>query len=569
MKKILLIALVATICFARMPTRQDPDDADFSGRQPLAPQLDRVLVGPVGDIRAILGPQGKNISVCGNGDAIAIMLGDPTTSTTNYLEAKLAYSLDDGASWVDYGPFSPEVRRLYPHVDGSPDFDVNPGEVYFTWQESPDGYATGDIKVMIEENVPSAPSFSTPVSLPGASGSAMTPWYGNHAVNPDDPYDLVAIAFSYLANGNESIYSWTSNDGGYSWSDSQFVCSAIDPRSGTNGAGHVRRGTGGYALITFHDTITYGGTPITFPKYVESTDGGATWSSKYALPIPLYGLNSSFWWTELDCEVINNEPWIIHNDIQAVDDSLGHWLAHGTGSPGSWTWDFENLDDYTFETTIGDTTYYFGPGQYPSISYDPVSGIILASCKSNYIKVHLPSDTVWTGPHIGGIYSTDNGATWQVTQPLSTPNTGTIPWADWNATEVAHRLVNDNGTVYSYGAWVNEPELNIYFERGAIAPWPPVGVAEYQNEMISYGFSVTPNISRDHCQAAFTMLQAGSVTLTLYDATGRLIENIFAGNLEQGNQSFDINTARLVNGTYFAVLETDRGADSRKLIKLY
>ncbi|UCC12799.1 MAG: hypothetical protein JSW02_04550, partial [candidate division WOR-3 bacterium] len=160
MKKIALLLIVFAVCFARMPDQIHTIDGETVNKIPHTPYMDRGFVSDIGDIRAMLGPQGKNIAVSANGDAIAIIYGGPTTDPTDYMQINISYSTDQGATWTQFGPFSAFMRRVYPGVDGSPDFDVNPGELYFSWQESPNGYAVGDHKIMIEENVPSAPSFS-------------------------------------------------------------------------------------------------------------------------------------------------------------------------------------------------------------------------------------------------------------------------------------------------------------------------------------------------------------------------------------------------------------------------
>ncbi len=158
----------------------------------------------------------------------------------------------------------------------------------------------------------------------------------------------------------------------------------------------------------------------------------------------------------------------------------------------------------------------------------------------------------------------DNGATWTISDVLSTPNTGAIVWADWSGTEVAHHIVDG----WTYGCWANEPELNLYFERAEIRPFPPVGIEETSsNSIISYNFSVLPTITSNRCCAAFTMPRSGNITLKLFDATGRLIRTAYQGQLEKGAQEFDVNTLNLTNGAYFLVLKTESGSDARKFIK--
>lgn len=392
MKKIALLLIVFAVCFARMPGTVYTIDGESPNKIPNNPLLDRGYIADVGDIRALLGPQGKNIAVSANGDAIAVIYGGPTGDPNNFMQVNIAYSTDGGSTWTEYGPFSAFMRRVYPGVDGSPDFDVNPGELYFSWQESELGYAEGNHKVMIEENVPSAPSFSSPASLPSSSGAGLCPWFTCLAIDPDDPYNVASASFSYLANGNESEYIWISDDGGYTFTDTIFVYHAVDPISGSSGAGHLRRGPGDYMFFTLHDTVDIG-IPVAYPHIIESTDGGMTWGAKQELNVPIIGQDAQFWWTELDCEYIDGDLWAVHNDInQVFPDSGRFWVWKGTGSPGSWTWTVWDVTTMEVNTVISDTLFQFAIGQYPSVSYDPVSGLILVAAKSNYIKIYQPTN---------------------------------------------------------------------------------------------------------------------------------------------------------------------------------
>ncbi len=564
MKRLGLILVLAVFCFAvpKLPTQVYDIDAPGYGR-PAQPALpDRVLISAVGDIRAIMGPQGKSIAVNAGGTDVAVIYGDPTPDPDNYMEIKIAYSTDGGPTWTTYGPFSGEIRRIYPGVAGSPDFDANPGELYFTWQESPSGYLVGDQKVMIEEGVPSASSPSTPLSLPQAPD--IFPWIVSIAISPDDPMKVVATGWSYLAGGNQWAYCWVSTDGGYTWTDTIPMC-YIDA---DGCSGHIYWGAGDYIVYTYQDLWNWNGLDIVYPYYIESTDGGMTWSAETPLPeVPLLQADAQFWWHELDGMVINDELWFLHNDInQVFPDSAGMWLFHGTGSPGSWTWEIIPVNDYDNATglVIADTTFQWLIAQYPSLSYDPVSGRILASAKAQwYIYASGGADTLASGAHIGGIFSDDGGSSWRACRPLSEWHNEAIVYGDWSATEVAH-MISDNNT---YATWVEDPALNLYFEGGTIMP---VGIAEVKDDVASLKFRLAPTIVTDgNCQIMFTMTNAGYVSVNLYDATGRLVENVLDGRLEAGDHDCSINTSELANGAYFVTLETPSGTVSEKLIQLY
>jgi hypothetical protein len=478
------------------------------------------------------------------------------------MEIKIAYSIDGGGTWTTYGPFSGEIRRIYPGVDGSPSFDVNPGELYFTWQESPSGYDVGDQKVMIEEGTPSASSPSTPLSLPQAPD--IFPWITSIAISPDDPLNLIATGWSYLNGGNNWAYCWISTDGGYTWTDTIPMC-YID---GSGASGHISMGSSGYVAYTYQDLWTWGSIDIVYPYYIESTDGGMTWSAETPLPeVPLLQADAQFWWHELDGIVWNDEPWFIHNDInQVFPDSAGMWVFHATGSPGSWSWDIIGVNDYDLDPgiTINDTTWTYVISQYPSISVDPFSGRVLASAKANWlVTTNGGADSIGSGAHVGGIFTDDGGSTWRQARPMSEIHVEQIVWGDWSATETAKWIPND--AVYT--AWAHEAELNLYFDGGMVTP---VGVAEVKDDVASLRFRLAPTIvTEGNCQIMFTMPQAGEVSVNLYDATGSLIENVVDGRLEAGEHDYTIHTSELANGAYFVTMETPNGRVSEKLIQLY
>ncbi|MCK5259132.1 MAG: hypothetical protein KAJ69_06380, partial [Thermoplasmatales archaeon] len=60
MNKFGLILILTALCFANLPQNIDYVDGESTNKTPLPPMADRVLISPIGDIRAILGPQGKN-----------------------------------------------------------------------------------------------------------------------------------------------------------------------------------------------------------------------------------------------------------------------------------------------------------------------------------------------------------------------------------------------------------------------------------------------------------------------------------------------------------------------------
>jgi hypothetical protein len=58
------------------------------------------------------------------------------------------------------------------------------------------------------------------------------------------------------------------------------------------------------------------------------------------------------------------------------------------------------------------------------------------------------------------------------------------------------------------------------------------------------------------------------VILALYDLSGRLVQNIYSGELASGSHSFDISGSSMPPGVYFAVLEGNGAAARTTLVKV-
>jgi len=561
-----MLLLAVMVLGWALPYNVDPVDPQDPVQKPTAPVTDRVAVDSLGDIRGILGSQGKCIIVSDGGEAIAILYGAPSGDPNNPMKEKVAYSTDGGSSWVTFGPFSGNCRREYNAVDGAPDFNSVAGHLYFAWQENTQGYNDGALKVMIEENVPSAPSFSVPATMPNSQPPAMFPWEPDIAVAPDDPTNIVATAWSYLAGGNGWAYCWISNDGGYTWTDT-IPMASITP-DGSGSCGNLARGTGGYVIYTYQDWYLFTATDSTpYPYYMESTDGGFTWSAETPISGVPVNTGSQFWWTEMDAMIVNNQPWLCHGDIGTPGG--GPYAIKGTGSPGSWTWTIYDAAVLGADSTnFGGEVWQCLPSQYPSLSYNATNGMVLCSYKANVL---IGAGAVYNGAHIQGIYTLDDGANWSITDPLSTADNGSILWSDWSGTEVATHLVNFGNYGRTYAAWAQGAAAALLnFESEFVTPWgPPIGVEEVNGNLVGvYRFGVTPSVTSNICCATFTVPSATNVSLRVYDVSGRVVDNVFSGQAA-GEQQINISTAQLANGTYFVVLETEQGNAAQKIVALH
>ncbi len=558
MKIVVLSCMICTFYFAgyRPPVTITPRDGLITTKPAPADSsaIPAMLIASCGDIRAILGPQGKNIAVCQHGDAIAVLYGAATGSSNDPMAVKIAYSTNQGATWQTYGPFTGSISRVYGGCDCTPNFCSNPGSCVFCYMKKPWSYANWPLEVIIEQNVPSAPAFSVPISAP--LSESLDAWFTGICFALDNPQYIITNAWSYLPQGDTHLYCWISSDGGFTWSNPIDMGVMVNPTYGGNSGAKLRMGTGGYVAGIYNNAVG-GITNDGWPHFIESTNGGQTWLPPVQLPVPHFDSSAGmFWWHEVEAEVINNTPWLIANDIGGG----GFWLYHGTGSPGNWTWDIWDIGVIgACSTWVGDTLFQLIPGQYGSLCYDPVSGVILCTYKGVAFILQGGSNVLCNGPVVNGCYTYDEGASWHIVRPLSAWNTMT--YSDWNATETAHRLVNESGRFSTYTVWIHNTNFNLYLERGFH------GIEEKNSyNILSNTLHIYPTICSQRCQMQFELMAGDNVSVKLYDRSGRLVENLLDRRMAAGKHEVSINTSGYPAGIYFIHLQTDAGSAMGKVL---
>jgi hypothetical protein len=541
MKKLVLVLTICGLCVAHAENYRNSEC--YLRETPESPS-GRGIIAMVGSVTSVLGIAGKNICIDANGTDIAVMYGppsDPWDPMHPFGGVCAARSTDTGMSWGYFGPFNilSPLTSIYPGVDGSPHFSTNSAELYFVWQENLSGIY-----------VASSGIFGL---LPNSNFCSM-PCIG---VNPDDPAYVMVTASNIVGGVN---YAWISTDGGYTWSDTITV-------TNSGGAGHFRWGTGDYAFFTYHDDYM----SDEYPYYVESTNGGFTWSSPATLPAIT---SENFSWDEFDCEVINDQPFTVHHDMDGVMQ-LFYPDPDNPGSPGAWNWtalDVDSIGSGAF--AYQDTTWTTSIIQFPSIAYDPDLEIILITYKASYEVTPPPAG--WTdGNYLGGIVSIDHGRTWYPTRPLSGP----LLQGAGGPIETAHRLVTIDDTTHCYSTWTDADEGvigNQYFELGAVLPidldgWNP-GVAENDRGISSTSgihLAIFPSIVNHSCCVSFNLAKPNQGSLKLFDATGRVVKTVYDGHFNNGTHNFNIATSDLPHGIYMIVFEADHIQESTKFITLH
>jgi len=81
-------------------------------------------------------------------------------------------------------------------------------------------------------------------------------------------------------------------------------------------------------------------------------------------------------------------------------------------------------------------------------------------------------------------------------------------------------------------------------------------------------FQNYPNPFNPTTTIEFSLPKSEFVSLRIYDALGRVVEDLFSGNLNSGNYKFDFDGKNISSGVYFYVLNTPTFCEQMKMIAL-
>ena len=90
----------------------------------------------------------------------------------------------------------------------------------------------------------------------------------------------------------------------------------------------------------------------------------------------------------------------------------------------------------------------------------------------------------------------------------------------------------------------------------------PIEQPQIRNLMLS------PTITREIARLSFTIRTPGFVTVSLYDASGRMVDDIVEGEMTAGNHSVNIDTRDLTAGIYFVRVEAPEGIGTETMTKV-
>jgi hypothetical protein len=278
------------------------------------------------------------------------------------------------------------------------------------------------------------------------------------------------------------------------------------------------------------------GYPTSFDRFVRgwySTDYGTTWNST---PVDISDSNDGR--DEYDCVVGGshiNTNWVVlatQVDTGSGGDlDVNNWYSTDDGT--AWTW-----------------------AGWVSNSYDNFLGDIWVDDNSNAFYGALRQNTS-TNQYV-------RIKTGDITDPASWSGSLGINDNTTNLSNVYGPSISYNmGLGEAIMAWVdyNAALYSIWFDSES---W--TGIGNHAGQVVSpLAIALAPNPAKSIAAVSFTTQTAGRVAVSLYDATGRLIENLVDETRVAGTYSTTIQSDKLASGIYFVRVETPDGVGTKTM----
>jgi hypothetical protein len=295
-------------------------------------------------------------------------------------------------------------------------------------------------------------------------------------------------------------------------------------------------------------------------------------------------------------------------EIQFLDDSVG-WavpsyaglepVLHTTDGGHTWSqqdWVEHQNDVFNFRFVDAQTGWHSeGDGNfYRGIRRTTDGGDTWVTQDSTYVAVPLAFTDL---NHGWGVYdqhvmrTVDGGGHWELVSILPVMErqicfTDTLNGHILNAWGSFNLGTTDGGLTWSTeprgaSGWtflydMDWPDMNHGWsvgEESTLLKWdatpPPLSTATPPRAALTtYALAAYPNPFNPNTNISFDLPQAGHVTLAIYDLNGRLVQTLADQVYTAGNYRVEFDGAALPSGIYFARLQGQSFATTRKLILL-
>jgi len=517
-----------------------PEHGDGTGRKIQEPNEEHSTVQQVAplwgndvqiDPRANIKP--ARVAALSNGELYAFAVHDDGSSYW----AVIRRSTDDGATWSTYwnAQFATTTVIFDPGI-----MVVNDTLVYWYILDHP---ASNEMRTWVK------------VCLPGTSDTPI--YYGSPTglFNPYDYSDLTLTTDAANYPSDEYLYAtWTEwyGTGPDSTKTMAAVSQEIDVGAWEVGPTQLRSTTG--ANIYYSGTRIAWGSDINDMLWQVAYLQPADWPVTYDRAVRgMWSDNYGSTWTG----PVDITP--LDNDRDEFDPTIagGHtntnWAVLATECDTNYSSDLDVVNWYSTD----DGSNWIDSDAWMTNSYE------------NY----LPD--VFVDVNSTGFYgvcrqdrTTDEDVRYKFS-PINDPNN----WSE--STSIVDDPSLDLSGVYgpcagynpgngdAICAWTSyhASEYGIWFSS---ASW--TGTEELQDNRTAMGMvSLAPNPSHGLARLSFVVMNEGPVTVSVYDATGRLVNNLLNETRPAGEYSLTIANENLAAGVYFVQVETPEGITGKTM----
>lgn len=491
-----------------------------------------------------------------HGDTLALIYGSTSQAAGNeFQQVYIVYSFDAGVTWTATPLTSIDLTRTYPSIDNTYNHTLSADPIgsipFVMYQERAIGPNINRIMHAYDEMFPYA--LFTPVNIADSAfyEPALMVWGTGDTIWGTSQDGLFS---------KDLVYHY-SIDHGANWTCGTWLAAG----TGDFSNGFPENGRNGYGFVTYGHVIDDAANGAYVPMYRETTDYGQTWTTEQPFEIILDSSGSvldtfGITWQGSQSVIIDqltNKPYIVTKlDTLANGYSVNFgevWFTKPNGgTPGAWTFDVNN------PVPICD----WRPGQQDNVGSFVQIGMYYAADSTPVLYIgYSYSDSIlgmWKG-YIAA--STDEGNTWTQTCVTNDPAVDTTvhytqvaPYVDHNGNiHMVYETVYASSD-YTLGADYHV-SVNVVTDLGLPAPiWPypcgSVGVEENPVIEIPSFYRISTNMSLGNCSFEVGIPEGGMTSLRIYDATGRIVEDLVNRYVSAGNHSFDWNTNGIPSGNY-------------------
>jgi len=442
-------------------------------------------------------------------------------------------------------------------------------------------------------------------------GSGWGSWPGDtgspHVDNHIWPYVACAsnnnIVMATGNNGEDYHHFYYTTDEGVTWTHiadfDSCTCLSQFVRASHTSAKVVHAWTQSVAVEYAGNLISQTACDLI---YILSTDNGVTWGPQInitnSIPVGqlVNGDSTIYAYSDANAVFDNNDNlhiafganlgYVLNDTIYYYDHAkIFHWdevtnELHVVSSPsihysepGGWWIDLLGID----------------LAQHTEAWRMPACGAQLVVDPSNndlYCLWNGTADTTdysangWFNSEIYGAKSTDGGVTWtEYTNLTNTPTPGAVAGecADEDYMSAYPYVYNDTiwiTYVYDLDAGFPLQEANTSWTDNPVMVWgiakPMIGVEEHETDTPTrLSFTIYPNPVNNRSTISYALPKASDVSIKLFSADGRLVKTVEQTRRAAGLYAKELSTHELANGTYFLMLKTNQGKESRSLVVVH